>query len=197
MTNRELYLALNAMAESGAARGRWLEEYLGALLMLVRGRAEAAGVSGEVFVGMLREALTGETVRYEEVVGMRTLERSGGRAGVEETLVRQIVDLREMREAGVYENEMRSFGVNAPRGGRWYNFSVESFLECGAAGWFGGWEPGDPGGRDFVPGEVAVMNEKGEFVGADPREVQRRIEEVVEISWEDVRGFLGSGQAYE
>ena len=45
------------------------------------------------------------------------------------TLIRQIVDLREMEENGTLADRDRYFGVNSPRQSRWYNFEPPSYLE--------------------------------------------------------------------
>ena len=66
-------------------------------------------------------------------------------------------DLHEMDENDTLKNEQRYFGVNAPRKSYWYNFDPIGYLECATAGSFGGWEPGDETGRQFVPEPVALL----------------------------------------
>jgi hypothetical protein len=92
---------------------------------------------------------------------------------------------------------LRYFGINSPRGSRWYNFDPCTFLECAMAGSFGGWEEGDDTGRGYVPGEVAVLGPDGRITGCDPRELDDPIVPLGEISWEAFRDFLGQGQWYE
>ena len=65
--------------------------------------------------------------------------------------LRQIVDLREMRDAGMLAKKWIELGIDAPRGGRWFNFEPVQYLECAAAGSIGGWEPGDATGRANPP----------------------------------------------
>ncbi|MBO0797503.1 MAG: hypothetical protein J2P31_01655 [Blastocatellia bacterium] len=120
-----------------------------------------------------------------------------GYPGWEATIVRQIVDLREMDEAGMLKNKYKYFGVDSPRGERWYNFNPASFLECAMAGTYGGWSPGDSTGRTYVPGKVAFLDENGELVDRDPETLPNPIYPIAQISWEDFQYFLSMGQMYE
>src|SRR5262249_46794018 len=120
-----------------------------------------------------------------------------GFVGWEARLIRQVVDLREMAEGGMLDNELCYFGINAPRGPRWYNFDPCTFLECATAGTYGGWQPGDATGRAYVPGPVAVLGEDGRLTTRDPREVPAPRVPVLEVSWDDFCHFLGNGQWYE
>jgi hypothetical protein len=61
----------------------------------------------------------------------------------------------------------------------------------------GGWEEGDPTGRAFVPGEVAVFDSGGGFTSVDPRSIQHPTVEIPQITWEQFKEFLWSGQSYE
>ncbi|MEM8534122.1 MAG: hypothetical protein AAGF95_24965, partial [Chloroflexota bacterium] len=110
---------------------------------------------------------------------------------------RQIVDLREMAENGVFANQYRYFGVNAPRGSRWYNFDSVGYLECAMAGTFGGWEPGDTSGREFVPGTVAVLADDGSIQDANSEDIPRDHHEISTVSWEELKDFIICGQIYE
>ena len=92
----------------------------------------------------------------------------------EARLDEQLRDLREMEAAGTLANEHRYFGVDAPSGARWYNFDPCTFIECAAAGTFGGWQEGDETGRMLVPGKVAVVDEAGNVKAMDPREIEER-----------------------
>lgn len=112
-------------------------------------------------------------------------------------LTRQIVDLREMSEGGQLANKLRYFGIDSPRGSRWYNFDVCTYLECATVGSFGGWEPGDGTGREYVPGEVVVTNPDGTLGSADPRDLPNPVEALTAVTWDDFYHFLGQGQWYE
>ncbi|MBN9117668.1 MAG: hypothetical protein J0I06_00605 [Planctomycetes bacterium] len=72
-----------------------------------------------------------------------------------------------MAESGRLADPQRHFGVDAPRGARWYNFDPCAFLECASAGTFGG--------------------RRGDDHGAEP---------LAAISWEEFRDFLRAGQEY-
>ncbi|MBY0457370.1 MAG: hypothetical protein K2V38_08540 [Gemmataceae bacterium] len=102
-----------------------------------------------------------------------------------------------MGESGQLADEMRYFGINAPRGSRWYNFDPCTFLECAMAGSFGGWRPGDDTGRDYVPGQVAVMGADGEITSCDPRDLDSSVTPLGPVTWADFYLFLGQGQWYE
>jgi hypothetical protein len=117
--------------------------------------------------------------------------------GWESFVLRQIVDLHEMAEQGLLKNELRYFGINSPRGQRWYNFDPCTFLECAMAGSYGGWQPGDDTGREYVPGPVAVLGDDGRITTSEPQDVADPIVSLRDISWDDFRSFLGCGQWYE
>jgi hypothetical protein len=102
-----------------------------------------------------------------------------------------------MEEAGTLANDLRYFGVHAPRGLCWFNFDPLTFLECAVAGTFNGWRSGDPTGRDYVPGPVAVVDDAGRITSADPRSLDEPTVEVGPISWDTFAAFLASGQWYE
>jgi hypothetical protein len=101
----------------------------------------------------------------------------------QETLRRQVIDLRELEQSGDLADEQRYFGIDAPRGGRWYNFEVGSYLECGVEGAFGGWTPEENGGRVLVPGKVAVIDQAGQLVAVDPEELDEPACAIETVSW--------------
>jgi hypothetical protein len=102
----------------------------------------------------------------------------------------QVVDLLAFQEnpPGPYA----ALGVDAPArfdGGRatiplWCNFDTATFLECAAAGSFGGWSVAD-GRRVRVTGPADGDGGGDEVVPLPP------------ISWGDVAAFLEYGQSYE
>jgi hypothetical protein len=199
-TNRDLYLFVAALRQTHRRNERTLEEYLKALWRL--GSVERA--RGELPVprvaALLEEALGAEAPRFDHVWSRdyrRDPSGLSGHAHWEQTILRQIVDLHEMEEAGTLANDDRYFGADAPRGLRWYNFDPLTFLECAVAGTFGGWQSGDPSGRDYVPGLVAVLDEAGQITSADPRDLDEPIFELRPISWETFAELLASGQGYE
>jgi hypothetical protein len=102
-----------------------------------------------------------------------------------------------MAEQGMLADEQRYFGIDSPRGQRWYNFDACTFLECATAGSFGGWQAGDDTGREYVPGQVAVLGDHGTVTTADPQDVPDAVVLIGELSWEAFQSFLGCGQWYE
>jgi hypothetical protein len=122
---------------------------------------------------------------------------SSGFDSWESFALRQIVDLREMAEQGMLKDEQRYFGIDSPRGQRWYNFDPCTFLECATAGSSGGWQSGDNTGREYVSGPVAVLGDDGTVTVSDPQDVPRLVVSIGEVSWEDFQSFLGCGQWYE
>ena len=201
-TNRDLYRAIGELAGRYKSSDRSLEQYLLALLRLARShyRAHGDALSLPDFCRLLTDAFTADPISFEprwrdDYSALDT--RLPGFAGCEATFIRQIVDLREMDETGKLADEMRYFGIFAPRGSRWYNFSPTIYLECAAAGSVGGWEPGDATGREFVPGEVIVMDSEGNFGSVDPRSIEHPVVEIPQITWEQLKEFLWSGQSYE
>ncbi len=113
------------------------------------------------------------------------------------TLIRQIVDLREMKEAGILDEEYRYFVVNSPRNARWYNFDPFGYLECGCAGSLDGWEPDDESGRQFVPGQVAVVGEDGSIENVNPQDLHRPVVELPVVTWDQIQDFINCGRVYE
>jgi hypothetical protein len=91
---------------------------------------------------------------------------------MQDTILWQIVDLRDMDEAGMLRNEDRYFGIDAPRGNRWYNFDPMTYLECAAAGTYRGFT---------TPPDIPD----------DP------VFEIEEVSWDDFTRFLRAGAFYE
>ncbi|HEX6903445.1 MAG TPA: hypothetical protein VF789_27255 [Thermoanaerobaculia bacterium] len=199
-TNRDLYLAVTDLTAAQKPCPRSLEEYLRALWVLGRTRREQPSLSGNDLLEMLSSAFSSPIPDVEDDWRARYNiddEDLSGYEGWEARLLRQVVDLREMAEQGQLADEYRYFGISAPRGSQWYNFDPCTFLECGTVGCFGGWEPEDETGRTYVPGPVAVMDENGQIVSVDPRDVPNPVVSILEIRWEDFRDFLEYGQTYE
>jgi hypothetical protein len=173
-TNRDLYLAVSQLIAQHREDTRSLDEYLRALWGVAHHHRERAAFTANEFFGVLTEAFSAEPRPFEK--SWRDLYEHDrdpwpGFPGFEARLLQQIVDLREMAESGQLADQMRYFGINAPRGSRWYNFDPCAFLECATASTFGGrnWED----------------------------EPQREGTALTAISWEDFRDFLGEGQWYE
>jgi hypothetical protein len=199
-TNRDLYLAVADLIDRHRDTVRPLEEYLRALWAAGQAVRDRPALSGDEFFGLLSDAFTRSDPPFDE--GWRARydrdpDELLGFDGWEARLVRQVVDLREMGERGMLADKHRYFGIDAPRGGQWYNFDPCTFLECGMAGTFGGWEPGDDTGREYVPGPVAVMGDDGQLTECDPRDIPNPVTAVPEVSWDDFQSFLYDGLCYE
>lgn len=199
-TNRDLYVAIGDLIEQRKNTSLTLEAYLSTLWSLGRASSHEPGLSVDTFFQLLSSGFDGPAPAFDESWRSRYApdhDELAGFDGWETAILRQIVDLREMDKAGTLANEMRYFGVNSPRGGYWYNFDPCSFIECAMAGSFGGWQPGDNTGRDYVPGKVAVMNESGEIESRDPQDIDNPVFAMSSISWDAFREFLWCGQHYE
>jgi hypothetical protein len=187
-TNRDLYLFVAALVENDDLEGRELEEYLRALWRL--GSAEQAKdqLTLACFSGLLVAAFQEPAPAF--VPGWQDIaEEEGTHAGYprwERTIFSQIVDLREMRDAGMLANEHRYFGVDAPRGRRWFNFDPLTYLECAVEGAFGGWRPGDRTGRDYVAAKNLEL-----------ADLDIPIFEMTRVSWDQFADFLRAGQSFE
>jgi len=199
-TNRDIYLAIGAFRNDPALPAdRTLEDYLRALLVLCQAHRDAAAVTVEDFLDLLRRAFVETPADFDVRWGNsgNAADDAAGFAAFESVLLAQIVDLHEMREAGILDGKLIYFGVRSPRGRQWFNFDPRGYLECAATGSLGGWEPGDPGGRDFVPGPVATLDPEGKIVSADPRDLERPIQSISQVSWQQFADFLYCGQIYE
>ena len=199
-TNRDLYLAIGALTHKHRSDDRSLEQYLLALLRAVEPFANAETLPLNDFYNLIAQAFEIEPYVFDEDWRQQYAElphKSDDFSGWHATVIQQIVDLREMAETGMLANEYRYFGVNSPRGSRWYNFDPISYLECAMAGSFGGWEPGDTSGREFVPGTVAVLADDGSIQEENPEDIPRPHFEIPDVSWEEVKRFIICGQVYE
>jgi len=199
-TNRDLYLVIAELCGRAADQPRSLEDYLTALWQLAAAHRARAALTLSELAGLLDAALRADAPAFDPAWSQRHSsagDRSGGHAGWERVILDQIVDLHEMAAAGTLANEHRYFGIDAPRGRRWYNFDPATYLECAVAGTFGGWQPGDSTDRKLVPGPVAVLDESGQLTSVDPAEIDHPIVDLGPISWEVFADFLVSGQCYE
>ncbi|MBJ6763727.1 hypothetical protein JGU66_23395 [Myxococcaceae bacterium JPH2] len=199
-TNRDLYLLIATLPQSHPAPQRSLEEYLTALWELGTRLREREDVSLAEFAHLLMAGFTTPAPPFNPSWRTRVnaqQEDSSGYEQWEAVVLSQIVDLHEMREAGLLTNDLRYFGLDAPSGARWYNFDPVTYLECGAAGALGGWEPGDDTGRELVPGLVAVIDDQGKVTPTDPRLLQTPTLDLPALSWDACADFLRMGQCYE
>jgi len=124
-------------------------------------------------------------------------DNKSGFNGLEQQIISQIVDLHEMEKVGKLNDEYRYFGIDSPRGARWYNFDIGTYLECAARGLFDGWTPEENEDIKLVSGKVAVIDENAKFISVDPNELEDSIYDINAISWDEFKDFLLMGQLYE
>jgi hypothetical protein len=191
-TNRDLYRFIADLVKQRANCGLTLQGYLENLRRLGHQLQEREAISLADFAALLRAAFEPGPSRVESGASA-----TDGYLAWERRISEQIRDLGEMKEAETLDDEYRYFGVDAPRGGRWFNFDPCSYLECAAAGAFGGWREGDDTGRSFVPGLVAVLDASGKLTSMNPRDIDDPVVELPEIRWESFVDFLNAGQWYE
>lgn len=201
-TNRELYLFVMQLTERHAESARSLEDYLKALFALARCEREHATFALSKLTVWLERAFVDAPPTFdarwlEAHARIEAADAPGGYAGWENRIHSQIVDLHEMLASGALDNEMRSFGIDSPRGARWYNFTPLAFLECGIDGAFGGWRESDESGREYVPGPVATNDDSGAIVTVDPREFDDPEVILDPMGWDAFTSFLEAGQWYE
>jgi hypothetical protein len=199
-TNRDLYRAIAGLIKEQQSSERSLEEYLRALWTVAQMYRERPSLTVDEFYGLVFAAFTLPVPPFDPAWCSRYTQDFAhlpGFGGWEARLLRQVVDLREMSEQGMLEDKMRYLGIDSPRGQRWYNFDPCTFLECATAGSYGGWQPGNETGREYVLGPVMALGDDGEFHECDPREVRAPVAIIREVSWANFRDFLGDGEWYE
>jgi hypothetical protein len=197
-TNRELYLSVRTLGERHRGGGLTLEAYLRALWSLARPLRGRASLSGDDLITLLTDAWTAPAPPFDERWRGPAADpdRASDFEGWERRILSQIRDLREMEEAGTFESDYLYFGVAAPSGRQWYNFSPAAYLEAGVEGTFGGWQAGDAG-RVLVSGQVAAVGPDGTITSMDAAEIDDPVEPLGRITWERFAEFLYSGQSYE
>jgi hypothetical protein len=195
-SNRDLYAFVCAMHRRHGESKRSLEEYLSALWQLAGAHREGAALPVALFAELLEAAMVAEVPPYQPeweqawqpagVLAAEAEDHSYEAAqaadegtwfpGFERVILRKIVDLHELRAAGAFEDELRYFGLDAPRGGRWYNFDPLTFLECATAGSFDAWPAPEAPSRDGDDDEDDAAVDDDTAVD-DEREARRRRDE--------------------
>ena len=190
VTNRDLYLRLLALGEHLTGSARALLDYLCALWAVSQPLAVDEELDGDLFAAMLTAAAAANPARPCPSWSVDDFTVDGPFIGYRDfakVIGTQVVDLLAFRQSppGPYA----ALGVDAPPrldGGRatiplWCNFDAATFLECAAAGSFGGWNVVD-GRRVAESGEGRARDD---VVPLPP------------ITWGDVAAFLEYGQSYE
>ena len=180
--NRDFYLAVLELISEYKGSSRSLEHYLHTVLAASFEYSKDDGVTLDQLMTMLRAGFERE-VPTHDVVPMPLRDADFGFKRWFSIAARQIRDLREMRVSGALEDPMRYFGIEGPNGETWYNFDPVGFLECGAAGYFDGWRPGDPTNRKST--------------NPEPEEKICESIEIEGLYWRGVADFLYTCQIYE
>ncbi|MCP4131744.1 MAG: hypothetical protein GY754_12265 [bacterium] len=198
ITNTDIYSTLSKLLKLHQDSERTLSDYLSSLWYGCGKFQHSTGLKPGEFLQQLSLAFTGQVPEFsDDFLNKYRHKEPAGFHLWEARILFQINDLREMKKAGVFENDQKYFGVDAPSGARWYNFDPITYLECAAAGSIGGWTPEPDSGRMQVPGKVAVFNEEGEMELVEAEELEEPVVEIDEISWDDFTDFLEMGQMYE
>ncbi|NET39398.1 MAG: hypothetical protein F6K19_46770 [Cyanothece sp. SIO1E1] len=199
-TNCDLYLAIDDLSKQYADGCRSLETYLLAILNRSAILSDRESLTLSEFYELIACGFTHDPASFNDTWRDqydKLPHKDNGYAGWHATVIRQIVDLREMNESGTLKNELRYFGVSAPRESYWYNFAPLEYLECAMVGSFGGWESGDETGRRYVPGPVAVLADDGSIQSANPKDLLNPEFEIPMVTWEHLKECVICGQIYE
>src|SRR5690348_8317283 len=132
-TNRDLYLAIENLSKRHQDCTRSLEEFLLAVLNRSAAFSDRESLTLTDMYDLLASGFTHEPAPFDQTWRERYAEFQRddvGYSGWRATMICQIVDLREMDECGTLKNDMRYFGVTAPRNSYWFNFDPFVFLEC-------------------------------------------------------------------
>ena len=171
--NGDAYFAVLDLAKTQGVSDKKLESYLRGLLAAAGTLSSRPAFSIDEMLGLLQTATTIEPATFDEEWLLRDpppYEDAQDFQGWSDELIAQIVDLREMSEAGIMDNEERYFGIDSSRGRRWYNFDTATYLECAAAGSISGWD-------GYNPGNVVV--------------------ETHQVGWTEFESFISCGRVYE
>jgi hypothetical protein len=190
VTNRDLYVRLLTLGEHLNDSSRALLDYLCALWAVSQPLAVDEELDGDQFAAMLTAAAAASPARPCPKWSVDDFTVDGPYVGYHDfakVIGTQVVDLLAFQQSppGPYA----SLGVDAPPrvdGGRatiplWCNFDAATYLECAAAGSFGGWSVGD--GRR--------VSESGDGRASD------EVVALPAITWGDVAAFLEYGQSFE
>ncbi len=145
VTAGDLYSAVSQLVAQYRHSPRTLEEYLRALWAAAHRHRDRDSLTPDEMFGLLATAFIAEPYPFEAEVWLESYDTDApgfgaapGFGGWERRVAQQVVDLLEMEACGQLADEQRYFGIDAPRGSRWYNFDPATYLECAVAGTFGG-----------------------------------------------------------
>ncbi|HEY4459711.1 MAG TPA: hypothetical protein VGN81_35695 [Pseudonocardiaceae bacterium] len=191
-TNREIYERIVTATHDVP---RSLEEYLRALWRLGSDEKDRATIPAALFADLVIQAIDAPAPPFDDRWRTTNLDLRAAADefdGWERVVLSQIADLRDFAEGP--QQRFPELGVDVPRRPadgaranpvRWYNHSAPSYLECGMAGAFGGWDV-DDGIRKLLPGPTVQLHpEPQETIPLAP------------LSWAELTEFLICGQTYE
>jgi len=199
-TKRDLCKAIDDLIARHDACDRTLESYLLAILGGLVMFSDRPSLTMTEFLGLIESGFTGAPVAFEEqwrhqYDGLSRDDRIY--AGCRAEIVRQIVDLREMDESGTLQGEWREFGLDAPRGERWFNFETVGYLGCALAGTFRMREPGDELAYQVESIPPAVRGEAESEEAGRRDDTMRPPLKSPAVSWERFNAFFVCGRIYE
>jgi hypothetical protein len=190
LTHRDLYVQAVQRVAARIGRDRPLEAYLRAMLGLVRALRDRPELRASEFLDVVVGALSAPAIAFDPAWDALPASQGfgGGTApAVESTLARQVAELRRVAQAGLLSSETREFGLDAPRGGRWSNFTPAAFVECGLRGAFGGVAL-EESSRSMTGGPH-LAEQSGVMIA--------RAVPMSWVTWDDVMSFLVCGQCHE
>lgn len=190
-THRDLYVLAVKRVSAHPGRDRPLEEYLRAMLGLVRALGERPELRAREFLDLVVGALAAPAIDVDpgwDALPAAVPQGGATASDVEATLGRQIAELRRLAAAGLISPGAREFGIDAPKGGRWTNFTPGTFVECGLHGAFGG-AALEESSRSMTIGGPRRAEQSGVMVA--------RAVPMSWVTWDDVTSFLVCGQCHE
>lgn len=188
-THRDLYFAAVRRVNEHPGRQRPLAEYLRALLGLLGALRDRPELGAAEFLDWVIGGLEAVPVPFDPAwdrLAAAAPRTSSSGPEVERMLQRQIAELHGLAASGLWSSPEREFGLQAPDGGRWSNFTPASFVECGLQGVFGGFaleEHSRP-----IPHTPRMAEQSGVIARGIP---------LTFVTWDDVLSFLVCGQCYE
>ena len=188
MSNLDLSTSVSQLLEHHENNQRQLETYLLSFWLLAAQYKNRTGIDANKFIELLGLAFTANIPAFQNEWRSPNFDLyadgDGSYLAFEETILEQIVDLREMDETGLLSNELRYFEIDSPRGNRWFNFDPTSYLECAAAGL-------DAYSRQASEDARTAVSEKDEYSGCQNSTLSSQ------MSWKQIKEFFWCGQIYE
>lgn len=134
-TKSELYGFVADLAARHRVGQPSLEVYLRTMWGLASTQRTRTTWTFDEFAELLAASFTAPDPGFDEQsCALEAGTRVDGFERWQHAILGQIVDLHEMGEAGMLDLELRYYGLDAPRGARWYNFDPCSFLESAIQG---------------------------------------------------------------